>query len=259
MSFFDESIDISKIDFCCFVGKGKGTKIHRDRKSYGIVFIISGEKNYKFESFGTVSTKKNDVLFLPKGSSYCVDTITEGECIAANFDFFEYRQYEPFTVKIKNVTEIEESFKQIVQFWENKKQGYEMKCRSLLYNIIYLVQREYCLKYGYSEKARLIKAAVERITEDCTANKLTIGELASLCNISETYFREIFVNAYGISPVKYINALKLKHAAELLKSEYYSVGEAMTMSGFNDMAYFSRAFKRYFGISPKQYQISGGE
>lgn len=97
--------------------------------------------------------------------------------------------------------------------------------------------------------------AIKYIHSNYVNEKINISKLAVLCNISETTFREIFNATLGTSPVKYINNLKLSRAAELLKSNMYSVHEAMEMSGFQDEAYFSRAFKKHFGVPPKEFQI----
>ena len=94
---------------------------------------------------------------------------------------------------------------------------------------------------------------VEYINLHYCEENISIAHLAELCGISETYFRRIFHNAYMISPVKYINNMKLKRSEELLKSGMYSVSEAAGLSGFQNDSYFSREFKKAFGITPSDY------
>ena len=82
---------------------------------------------------------------------------------------------------------------------------------------------------------------------------MTIDILADLCGISNTYFRKIFEKEFGISPLKYINNLRLHHALELLKSGYYSVASVSLMAGFNDPNYFSSFIKKMTGYSPSYF------
>lgn len=62
----------------------------------------------------------------------------------------------------------------------------------------------------------------------------------------------LFGSFFGVSPIKYINALKLARAEELLSSQMYSVTEAAQMSGYTDMSHFSREFKKHTGMSPTE-------
>ena len=51
-----------------------------------------------------------------------------------------------------------------------------------------------------------------------------------------------------------IRSLRLQRAADLLKQNAGSVAEICYKVGFNDQAYFSRAFKKQFGYSPSDYK-----
>ena len=53
--------------------------------------------------------------------------------------------------------------------------------------------------------------------------------------------------------MKYINELKIALSKDLLASRMYSVTDAAMQSGYNDISYFSREFKKSIGVSPKEY------
>ena len=82
---------------------------------------------------------------------------------------------------------------------------------------------------------------------------ISVEKLSKLCGFSYEYFRKLFHNCYGCSPVKYINDLKLKRAKELLSSGFYTISDTALQSGFFDVSYFSRFFKKNVGISPIEY------
>lgn len=98
-----------------------------------------------------------------------------------------------------------------------------------------------------------IKPAVEKIHRTYTDGVLSINELSGLCGITPEYFRRLFKAYYGVSPLRYINDLKISHAKELIESGLYTVTQAAIQSGYNDMSYFSREFKRKTGNPPRFY------
>ena len=51
----------------------------------------------------------------------------------------------------------------------------------------------------------------------------------------------------------YVIELRMKHAAYLLRDTYMNVNEAADYLGFSSVSYFSRVFKKYYGVSPSEY------
>ena len=114
-------------------------------------------------------------------------------------------------------------------------------------------EKELGLSYVGKGKQLLIAPAVEYIHKNYTKASLSVEELAKICEISPEYFRSIFKNHFGASPIKYINNLKIERAKELISSGLYSISEAANLSGFADPCHFSREFKKTVGISPSLY------
>jgi transcriptional regulator GlxA family with amidase domain len=67
------------------------------------------------------------------------------------------------------------------------------------------------------------------------------------------YLRNLFLKRFAMTPVKYVNHLRLTRAAEMLSSQMYAVRDVCFLAGFQDESYFSREFKKHFGSSPKEY------
>ena len=85
------------------------------------------------------------------------------------------------------------------------------------------------------------------------ANGITVTAVAKHLNLDRTYFSMLFKNETGVSPIDYLSDLKLNNAAELMSVYGKSPSTAAISSGYPDYCHFSRAFKKKFGISPKQY------
>lgn len=254
MEPFDRSdFQVSQIVLACYVGRGKGATVHHNRPSHGLAFHTDGVREYAFQNGKTLTVSKYDLIYLPKYSDYEVFSRMEGDCYAINFDIPADGALEPFVCRVKNVSGMLGFFKSAKTVWEAKKEGYLLKCKADLYNIIYTMQQECFLHYVSSSKKDMILPALEYIHEHYTTQPLSVAALSQLCSITPEYFRAIFKSIYGISPKSYITSLKIARAKELLSSGLYAVSEAALLSGYTDMSYFSREFKKATGVAPQKY------
>ena len=252
--FMNYNFDIESIMLSCFVPIGGGKKVHKNRPSHGIVFYGSGRRNFTFDETDTITVCDNEILYLPKGSNYTIESQNDGDCYAINFQTYSDVSFAPFKFKVRNHKFFADAFKSSEQAWRQKTSGYEMKCKSLLYDIIYSLRKEYEIGYVAKNTLTLIKPAIDYINASYTNVNIEITYLSELCNISEAYFRRIFLRSFGTSPIKYINDLKVNRAKELISSGLYSISEVAASSGFHDEAYFSRKFKESTGVSPSEYK-----
>ena len=253
-NFMKYNFDIENIALACHVVPGSGAPVHKNRSSHGIVIHGGGVRQYTFDGTNTVTILENDILYLPKGSNYTVKSQADEGCYAINFQLFSNVSFEPFKFKAKNYKSFIRLFQIAERAWRQKDSGFEMKCKSLLYNILFDLRKEYELGYIANDTISLIKPAIDYIYTEYTNDNIEISYLAELCNMSEAYFRRIFLKNFGISPIKYINNLKIDRAKELITSGLYSISDAAVASGFHDDSYFSRKFKEATGMSPSEYR-----
>jgi AraC-like DNA-binding protein/mannose-6-phosphate isomerase-like protein (cupin superfamily) len=80
--------------------------------------------------------------------------------------------------------------------------------------------------------------------------------LADQNNVSPNHFRKLFKDFTGLSPVEYINRLRIVKACDQLLKGEESILDVAAGVGIYDSNYFSRMFKQYIGCSPKQYKPS---
>ncbi|MGY4688854.1 response regulator [Salibacterium sp. K-3] len=83
---------------------------------------------------------------------------------------------------------------------------------------------------------------------------LTLEEAAGHAGLSASYFSQLFKEAAGENLTDYVTRRRLQKAVDLLKDQAYSLKEISYMVGYKDPNYFSRVFKKYYHLSPKQYQ-----
>lgn len=80
---------------------------------------------------------------------------------------------------------------------------------------------------------------------------IDFNEYAKNQGLSPNHFRKLFKDVTGLSPVEYINRLRITKACHFLRDTELSMSEVAANVGIYDANYFSRLFKNYMGYSPK--------
>jgi len=99
-----------------------------------------------------------------------------------------------------------------------------------------------------------IAQAVEYIRLNLNGN-MSLKKLSEQSCMSSTSFYRLFKRELGMSPIEFVLNEKIKCAKQLLKNQTIQINEVCYLSGFEDANYFTRLFKKYEGITPKQYQL----
>lgn len=86
-------------------------------------------------------------------------------------------------------------------------------------------------------------------------SEICLTELADLVHLHPNYFIKYFKRHFSVTPIEYVNSIRLQIASKLLTYEaHQSIQSIAYEAGFNDYRYFSRLFKKKYGVSPSQYK-----
>jgi AraC-like DNA-binding protein len=100
--------------------------------------------------------------------------------------------------------------------------------------------------------ARRITAAVQKVhmhlDRSWTVNRMALG-----VGLSRTTFSEEFRKYMGASPATYVTDARMKRAAQLLEIDSITLREVAARVGYELEASFARAFRQYYGVSPRHY------
>ncbi len=83
---------------------------------------------------------------------------------------------------------------------------------------------------------------------------ITLDELARAANVSKSYLCRTFSEAYGATPIKYLQNYRIDRAKQLLISTDMTMKKLARETGFNDTSFFCRTFKKYEGMTPEQFR-----
>lgn len=145
-------------------------------------------------------------------------------------------------------------FEDMIEESLRKQPLYEKLCiYKLLYLLTALEREVLCINRPDKENFERVALAVQHMNK-CYDSDFTLQDYAELCALSKYHFLRIFEKVVGCTPIEYRNHIRLQHAAELLLEERLTVEQIGSMVGYSSASYFSSAFKRKYGLSPRQYQ-----
>ena len=141
----------------------------------------------------------------------------------------------------------------------------ELQLRNLLMNA-YKMRESYKIEIDMSNvkiKAsntdeQLIKRVVEIIFEHLGESEFSVDDLCLNIGMSKATLYRKLKSLTGQSTNEFMQNTRLKYAARLLSETEKTISEVAYEVGFSDPYYFSRAFKKIFGKSPKQWREKSG-
>lgn len=83
---------------------------------------------------------------------------------------------------------------------------------------------------------------------------LTLDEVADYVHLHPSYFSSMFKHSTGSSFKEYLNMVRIEESKRLLTNTDFSIIDIAIAVGFEDQSYFSKVFKKYTGLTPKQFR-----
>lgn len=103
----------------------------------------------------------------------------------------------------------------------------------------------------FPQESREIGIICEHLEKNYMKN-IALDELSELTGLSKYYLLRSFTKQKGISPYRYLETIRIDRAKKLLEQGALPI-EAALQTGFADQSHFSNFFKKFIGLTPKQY------
>lgn len=104
-----------------------------------------------------------------------------------------------------------------------------------------------------SQDQRLLKKAVASVENNLSDPLFSVEKMARELGMSRTNMHRKIKAITGFPPSELIRSIRLRKAAILLLNQADSIAQISFMVGFEDHSYFSKSFKKHFGVSPTEY------
>lgn len=125
---------------------------------------------------------------------------------------------------------------------------------ALIYQLLHLLLTRALSELSAVPKGdETIRSALEYIEKNY-AQELTTEYLAKLYGYSEAHFCRKFKETAWLTPMNYLRIYRLEEAAKLLRQGKGSVSDIALACGFPDPNYFTRCFKKHFGVPPRNFE-----
>jgi len=195
----------------------------------------------------------NSAILIPPRCPYKFYCAEEGRIVSIYFKTSaKWNEEEIYVLKVPDTEKMLRAFFDVAECKMKNKSGVEVMYS--LYRLLKLLfENNIKTRYFPSSSKEKIQPAVNYIEQFYDA-KITNDILGQICGISTQHFRKLFTEIYGMPPIAYVLHFRLTKAAKLLReAPGMSVAEVAHAVGIHDVYYFSKAFKKYMGISPKRY------
>ncbi len=146
--------------------------------------------------------------------------------------------------------------------FNNYKYGRDLVLQANIYELLMNIIRLW-LADGMIIDSRLIPRAEDYVIENITeyidlflSENLRAADIAEQCGLSYSCFAKKFREQYGMSCKQYIERMRLYKAEEFLVFTDFDLNYISQETGFSDCSHLIKSFKKYKGITPKQFRTS---
>ena len=247
-------------------------------KEFEITYVQKGSCTYQID-LQTYQIHEGDFLLLPPEMLHGTGEEPEQEFVTDSFvfrmDMLESQRQDSCTARFLAPLDggqlrfpvylpaenpaaglLRDSFEKIRQTFLEKPFGYELEIKAELYHFFFLLYSRVPYQrtdLAHREITRKLKLVLQFI-QDHYQQTVTVQELAEICHFSEYHFMRFFKQHMNMTCIEYLNKYRLEMAARQLVQTDLSVTSIALESGFNNISYFNRVFKRKFGVTPMEYR-----
>lgn len=261
-----------------YIGKKIPTKSGEDHfhDYLELTYILSGQARYTIEGQEHI-LKAGDILVGNPGVVHRFD-LQEGEeppvevyIGMSNFHFQDMPQESLVLPDESHVLhckpELKQDLNQLIQTMISETQvqqsGQYFMIKAYLVQMLLLIIRQIRGEkkhenrgYVFESRSRgyVVKRIIAYMNENY-ATHISLDQIAKNMYLSPVYISKIFKEETGESPIRYLIQIRLEKAKEILEDEACgSIRDVAAEVGYEDVYYFSKLFKKYYGIAPAYYK-----
>ncbi len=262
----------------CCVNHGENPNTDDYHEIICMYQLFDGEAQINFKNDRACFIKKNDIVNFAGNAEFNGSTVYKNKFIAVGLLCY-YDRLKKSLSNLNMGTAILEtyyrevsSFKDVLvynsdlQFSAIAKQLKEaVHNKNMFLTKIKALEMLYCGITNYKHYKDIPKRKYRRQILERIANakvridkkpeaEYSIAELAEYCEISQTYFKTIFRECFGVPPYRYMIQRRLEQSKEMLSQTDLSIAHIAETMGFASSSRFATAFKKEYGYLPSAYR-----
>lgn len=129
---------------------------------------------------------------------------------------------------------------------------HEKDCIMWMYNFNRFIF-DYLYKLRNNKSENTFEMVRRYIMDNYADSNLNLTEVASLAGLNESYFSAKFKKEFGTNFSDYLKTIRINHAKRLMETTNLKIYEVSQAVGYRNVEHFTRIFKSYVGVTPKQY------
>ncbi|MDO7907985.1 AraC family transcriptional regulator [Paenibacillus sp. JX-17] len=251
--------------------------------AFEIMLILKGSQRTVLENI-VYDLHQGDILLIPPGTRHIVECVVDQglSYFSSHFNLddpmFRQEMSRSGQIFFPAGSEDNQRLREAMMRWVNLIQGDEQyttadlfRIQSGLFEILNILAQHvtakaetavsptvvhYATLIAQSIKSQFNSDVIQK--ELLREKEIRIEDIAVKLKISPGYALEVFQKVYGISPRKYLSELKLHEAKQLIQQPDLDLTRIASMLGYSSLAHFSRQFKRWTGMSPREYRQTLG-
>lgn len=258
---FNEFENEIKLFYC---GKRVRSISHKygpyNQDRYLIYFIKEGEAEVFFRNGSSINISEGFFVNFPnsyttyrckEGSAWSIKWImASGNAIGKYLSLLGITEEKPY-VPLTESHKTEQIFDEMYEYFDKNSISDKIYCISLIHKLFSALSYDMNSIKKYSN---YIQSAIKMIEENFNNPEFNVTSLSKMLSLHHNYFSLLFKKETGITPIKAITDYRLKNARKMLGFTDMLIKEIAISSGFSDELYFSRIFKKHFGVSPEVYR-----
>lgn len=163
---------------------------------------------------------------------------------------------------VEEYPRIAENIRRILEIMRNMEPFYQEEAEGVLLELLAEIARanramgkmqEEEISLEERKLGNMILGSMDYIS-DHISEPIKVSDLADWCHISETHFRRVFSSYMNMSPLAYINLVRIQTACEYLKKTDESVADIAEKCGFLTNSTFNRNFRQIMGVTPVEWR-----
>lgn len=157
----------------------------------------------------------------------------------------------PEYIPITDIKNYGDTFEKIAALCQSKSDADLLLANSMILRLIYDLDREVRV-LRQRQQSDVITTVKNYIREDLTQD-LSLKAIADRVAFSPTYLHTVFLQKTGVTLHKYVEKKRIQKSVELLTNTSLTLTEIALECGFGSQSYYSYAFKKAMGLSPRKY------